>query len=154
MITRMGVASVFVFDYEQAKSFFVDRLGFNELFDLRMDDGMRWLTVTPPADPRFQLSLAVPGPPMHDTETAATIRGLVAAGALSGGGWNTDDCRATHAEYAARGVEFLQEPYEVPYGIEAIFRDPFGNWYSLNELNAAALDPQAAAEHFAPGSEP
>ncbi|QBI54399.1 VOC family protein [Streptomonospora litoralis] len=151
MITRMGVASVFVFDYEQAKRFFVDRLGFEERFDLQMDDGMRWLTVGPPADPQFQLSLTVPGPPLHDEEAAAAIRGLVAQGALSGGAWNTDDCRATYAEYAARGVEFLQEPHEVPYGVEAVFRDPFGNWYSLDEVSPAAFDPGAMAEHYRPG---
>lgn len=151
MITRLGVAGVFVFDYEEAKRFFLDRLGFEERFDVTMDNGMRWLTVGPPADPRFQLSLQVPGPPLHDEDTAQAIRALVAKGALSAGAWNTDDCRATHAAYAARGVEFLQEPREVPYGVEAVFRDPFGNWYSLNELNTAALDPDAMAERFEPG---
>ncbi|GAA1767291.1 VOC family protein [Streptomonospora arabica] len=151
MITRLGVASVFVFDYDEAKRFFLDKLGFEQRFDLMMDDGMRWLTVGPPADPVFQLSLSAPGPPMHDEETARTIRGLVAQGALSAGAWNTDDCRATYAAYRARGVEFLQEPHEVPYGVEAVFRDPFGNWYSLNELNEAALDAEAMAERFGPG---
>ncbi|MUL40584.1 VOC family protein [Streptomonospora sp. PA3] len=151
MITRLGVAGVYVSDYTEAKRFFLDKLGFEERFDLRMDNGMRWLTVGPPADPGFQLSLSVPGPPMHDEETAAAIRGLMAKGALSAGAWNTDDCRATYELYSARGVEFLQEPREVPYGIEAVFRDPFGNWYSLNELNPQALDAEAMAERFAPG---
>ncbi|GAA4902574.1 VOC family protein [Streptomonospora salina] len=151
MITRLGVAGVFVLDYDEAKRFFLGKLGFEERFDLAMDDGMRWLTVGPPADPGFQLSLQVPGPPMHDADTAATLRALVARGALSGGAWHTDDCRATHAAYAARGVEFLQEPRDVAYGVEAVFRDPFGTWYSLNELNEAALDPQAMAERFGPG---
>ncbi len=30
-------------------------------------------------------------------------------------------------------MEFLQAPQERPYGIEAIFRDDNGNWYSLTE---------------------
>lgn len=148
MITRMGIATVYVLDYEEAKRFFVDKLGFEERFDLSMGDGIRWVTVGPAGDPRFQLNLAVPGPPMHDEESAAALRALLAKGTLSGGAWFTDDCRATYAEYSARGVEFIQEPQERPYGIEAVFRDNSGNWYSLNEPSPDALDPAAMAEKF------
>lgn len=31
------------------------------------------------------------------------------------------------------GAGFIQEPQERPYGVEAIFRDDNGNWYSLTE---------------------
>ncbi|PSK97415.1 catechol 2,3-dioxygenase-like lactoylglutathione lyase family enzyme [Murinocardiopsis flavida] len=152
MITRIGVTGVFVFDYEESKRFFIDKLGFTERFDLTMENGYRWLTVGPPADPHFQLNLTVPGPPVHDEETAAAIRTLLAKGALSGGAWNTDDCRKTFEEYSARGVEFIQEPQERPYGVEAVFRDNSGNWYSLNETRPEAFDPDAMAQEFAPGS--
>ncbi|NED99805.1 VOC family protein [Phytoactinopolyspora halotolerans] len=148
MITKLGVASVFVNDYEEAKAFFIDKLGFELRQDVTMENGFRWLTVGPPASPEFQLSLTVPGPPMHDEETAASIKALMAKGALSAGAWNTDDCRKTFAEYSARGVEFLQEPAVRPYGVEAVFRDDSGNWYSLNELNEQALDQDAMAEVF------
>jgi predicted enzyme related to lactoylglutathione lyase len=30
-------------------------------------------------------------------------------------------------------VTFLQEPTERPYGIEAVFRDDSGNWFSLTQ---------------------
>jgi hypothetical protein len=30
-------------------------------------------------------------------------------------------------------VEFLQEPAERPYGVEALFRDDSGNWFSLTQ---------------------
>lgn len=151
MITRLGVTGIFVLDYEESKRFFVDKLGFEERFDLTMENGFRWLTVGPPGDPYFQLNLAVPGPPMHDEETAAAIRALLAKGALSGGAWNTDDCRRTFEEYSARGVEFLQEPQERPYGVEAVFRDNSGNWFSLNETSADAFDSEAMAREFKPG---
>ncbi len=45
----------------------------------------------------------------------------------------TDDCRATYAELKAKGVTFLQEPAERPYGIEAVLRDDSGNWYSFTQ---------------------
>ena len=34
---------------------------------------------------------------------------------------------------SAKGVSFLQEPAERPYGIEALFRDDSGNWFSLTQ---------------------
>ena len=34
---------------------------------------------------------------------------------------------------AGRGVEFSQEPKEMPWGKFAIFLDPEGNWYGLRE---------------------
>ncbi|NED95268.1 VOC family protein [Phytoactinopolyspora alkaliphila] len=148
MITGLGVAGVFVADYEEAKAFFIDKLGFELRHDVTMENGFRWLTVGPPASPTLQVALSVPGPPMHDEETAASIRALMAKGALSAGAWDTDDCRRTYEEYSARGVEFLQEPAERPYGVEAVFRDNSGNWYSLNERNDKAFDTKAMAEAF------
>jgi len=34
---------------------------------------------------------------------------------------------------AVAKVPFLQEPAERPYGIEVLFRDDSGNWFSLNQ---------------------
>jgi hypothetical protein len=39
----------------------------------------------------------------------------------------------SHPEVKGKGVTFLQEPAERPYGIEALFRDDSGNWFSLNQ---------------------
>ena len=152
MITQLGVAGVFVTDYDEAKEFFVGKLGFEERHDVVMDNGFRWLTVGPPASPAIQLHISVPGPPTHDDATAAMLRELMAKGVLSAGAWNTDDCRATYELYRSRGVEFIQEPHERPYGVEAVFRDPFGNWYSLNETNEQAFDRQAMEKSYSPAS--
>jgi predicted enzyme related to lactoylglutathione lyase len=47
----------------------------------------------------------------------------------------TDDCRAEAAELKGRGVEFVEEPEERPYGIDAGFRDPSGNHLRLTQVN-------------------
>jgi hypothetical protein len=39
----------------------------------------------------------------------------------------------TYAELKAKGVEFLSPPDERPYGVEAMFRDDSGNWFSLTQ---------------------
>ena len=46
---------------------------------------------------------------------------------------NTNNCRATYAELKAKGVAFMSEPKEQLYGIEALFKDNSGNWFSLTE---------------------
>jgi len=80
----------------------------------------------------MQLTLALPGPPLDD-DSAAAIRTMMAKGALHAVGLATDDCRKTYEELTARGVEFLQEPSERPYGVEAVLRDDSGNWLVLME---------------------
>lgn len=133
MIKRLSHAGVWVLDQDEALAFYTGKLGFQVRTDARMDNGFRWLTVGPKDDPGFELILANPGPPMLDEESAAVVRGLVAKGALGAGVWQADDCQKTYQELSAKGVVFLQEPAERPYGIEAVFRDNSGNWFSLTE---------------------
>ncbi|GAA1644859.1 hypothetical protein GCM10009744_39410 [Kribbella alba] len=45
----------------------------------------------------------------------------------------TDDCRKTFDELVAKGVEYIQEPSDRPYGVEAVLRDNSGNWLVLVE---------------------
>ena len=75
---------------------------------------------------------------MFSPEDAETTKALVAKGALGGGVFNTTDCRASYEELKAKGVTFLQEPADRPYGIEAVFRDDSGNWFSLTQAKAYA----------------
>jgi len=58
------------------------------------------------------------------------------------GAFTTDDCRGDFRAFSSRGVQFIQEPQQRPYGIEAIFRDDDGNWYSLTQPHAT-LDESA-----------
>jgi glyoxalase/bleomycin resistance protein/dioxygenase superfamily protein len=41
--------------------------------------------------------------------------------------------RKTYQELKARGVQFLQEPQERPYGIDALMKDDSGNWFGLTQ---------------------
>jgi len=139
VITKLSHAGVLVLDQDSAKTFYTDKLGFTLRNDVQMGSefgdaggGFRWLTVSPPGQPELEFILAAPEMG-HDEETARLLRELLAKGAFGGGVWETDDCRKTHAELSGRGVTFLQEPAERPYGVEAVFRDDSGNWFSLTE---------------------
>jgi catechol 2,3-dioxygenase-like lactoylglutathione lyase family enzyme len=132
VIKSLAIATVWSTDQDRDKKFFVETLGFRECTDLRMGD-MRWVTVSPPDQPELQLTLMPPSGPGLDPESREAVEKLVTKGALGAGVFSTDDCRATYEDLKAKGVEFVQEPQERPYGIEALFRDPSGNWYSLTQ---------------------
>ena len=131
MITGISIVSVWVLDQDAAKEFYASKLGFTVTNDLTLDNGMRWLTVRPPGSQTQELLLMDPLHSMLDEETAQQVRALIAKGALSPGVLATTDCKADHAVLAERGVEFIQEPAERPYGIEALLRDDSGNWFSF-----------------------
>jgi catechol 2,3-dioxygenase-like lactoylglutathione lyase family enzyme len=132
MITRLSHATVYVLDQERAKSFYTEKLGFEVHADMTAD-GFRWLAVGLKGQPDLDLTLAEPKPPMFDPEAAEQFRTLIAKGAIGAGVMRTDDCRATYEALKAKGVQFVQEPTERPYGTEAVFRDDSGNWFSLTQ---------------------
>lgn len=131
MIQRQSHSNVYVLDQDRAKAFYTEKLGFAVLEDVKLGD-FRWLTVGPKGQPDHQIVLMPIRPsPFMDEASCAQLRELVAKCGVSSGVFQTSDCRATFAELTAKGVEFVHEPTERPYGIEALFKDDSGNWYSL-----------------------
>lgn len=134
MIQRMSHTPIYVLDQDSAIDFYVNKLGFSIHTDAKMGEDFRWVTVTPPGQPDLELTLMKIAPGMAwDEETASTIKNLVKAGKMGAGVFNTPDIYKTFEELKAKGVEFVQEPKEEFYGIEAIFRDDSGNWFSLTQ---------------------
>lgn len=132
MITNVSLISVFVQDLDESLAFYTDVLGFDAKDDIQLGPDYRWVTVSHPHQPELVLHLAIPGPPMSEDLVAAMQRAQ-AEGGLPGVGLNVDDCRKTYETLRAKGVEFLQEPAERPYGVEALMRDNSGNWMVLVE---------------------
>lgn len=133
MINGISIVSVWVLDQDSAKDFYANKLGFTVTTDIKLDNGMRWLTVRPPGNDHQDLLLMDPLHSMLDEESAQQVRALVAKGVLSPGVMATSDCKADHHALAGQGVEFTQPPSERPYGIEAVMRDDSGNWYSFTQ---------------------
>jgi predicted enzyme related to lactoylglutathione lyase len=134
MIQRMSHSAIFVLDHDQAKDFYVNKLGFEVKFDEKMANGFRWLTVSPKGQPELQIILmkVVKSSKLQDQDVAA-IGELMQKGAFGAGVFQTADCRKTYEELKAKGVQFLSPPKEQFYGVEAVFCDPFGNWFSMTE---------------------
>ncbi|HEY4675996.1 MAG TPA: VOC family protein [Candidatus Angelobacter sp.] len=141
MIQRMSHSAIFVLDQDVAKDFYVNKLGFEVSMDQSMPNGFRWLTVSPKGQPDLQIILMKVAPSPFDVanvqkiqpQDVETIGGLMKKGAFGAGVFQTADCRKTYEEMKAKGVEFLSPPKDQFYGVEAVFRDPFGNWFSMTQ---------------------
>jgi len=137
MITKLNVAAIYVLDKDQALDFYVNKLGLQKGNDVRQGT-YRWLTVRVPGDVT-EISLEVPGPPLHDEATAGQLRELVTKGALTGLVFNADDVRGLYETLKTRGVtDFTQEPTEHFYGTDMGLRDPFGNAIRILQQGKAA----------------
>lgn len=134
---KIGTAQLWVHDQDEALKFYTEKIGFEVREDVTMAElgNFRWLTVGPAGQPDIAITLmAIPGPPVMDNDTAKQVGDLMAKGFAGTIFLLTDDCRGTHRELAERGVEFVEEPEERPYGIDAGFRDPSGNHLRLTQL--------------------
>lgn len=138
---RIGTVQLWVHDQEEALAFYTRKLGMEVRVDATLPEmgDFRWLTVSPVGQPDVTIVLmAIPGPPVMDTDTAEQVRTLMGKGFAGTIFLVTDDCRASYEELSARGVEFVEKPEERPYGIDASFRDPSGNHIRLTEVRELA----------------
>jgi catechol 2,3-dioxygenase-like lactoylglutathione lyase family enzyme len=139
MIQNISLVTVYCLDQDQARDFYVEHLGFQARVDVTLGEGYRWVTIGHPNQPELEVTLMVPGPPLSP-EAADFIRGQLEAGQMGGLGLRVDDCKQTYAELSAKGITFLQEPADRPYGVEAVMRDNTGNWLVLVEPKAFTPD--------------
>lgn len=133
MITKLSHITFYVSDQTRAYDVYVNKLGFKIGTDMTMDNGFRWLTVRPPEQPDVEIVLAEPNQPMFSAEMVPHVRALLENHAMGGGVWETDNCQKAYEQMKAKGIEFLKPPTKEFYGIEALFRDGCGNWFSLTE---------------------
>jgi len=133
MIQKLSHTTIYVLDQEQALDFYTNKLGFEVRMDMTMDNGFRWLTVSPKGQDIELVLMKVEAGMSMDEETATALRTLIEKGKLGMGVFETPDIYKTYEELKAKGVHFRSEPEEQFYGIEAIIQDDSGNWFSLTQ---------------------
>ena len=137
MLKQLTNVQVWVHDQDEALAFYTEKLGLELREDVTVPEmgNFRWLSVGVPGQDDVAITLmAIPGPPVFDEDTRAKIQEVLARGASGGLFFATDDVQRSYEELSKRGVEFLQEPTEQPYGIDAGFRDPSGNNMRMAQL--------------------
>lgn len=127
MITGLSVLTVLVHDQDEALEFFTEMLGLELENDVTIAEGFRWLTVSPPNADGPQITLVE-----ADTEERkARVGNQVVDHVLCV--FETEDCQEAYETLRDRGVQFLGEPSERPWGTEVVFEDLYGNRYDLHE---------------------
>jgi catechol 2,3-dioxygenase-like lactoylglutathione lyase family enzyme len=138
---KLNSAQVWVHDQEEALAFYTEKLGMEVRADVTLPElgDFRWLAVGPAGQPDVAIVLmAIPGPPVMDAETAEQVKTLMAKGFAGTIFLGTDDVYTDVEELKNRGVDFVEEPEERPYGIDSSFRDPSGNHIRLTQVREVA----------------
>jgi predicted enzyme related to lactoylglutathione lyase len=136
---RIANAQLWVHDQDAALAFYTEKLGWEVRADVTLPQmgDFRWLTVGPAGQPDFSVVLmAIPGAPVMDEATREQVADLMGKGFAGTVFLTTDDAQASYEELKGRGVEFVDEPSERPYGIDASFRDPSGNNFRVIQQSA------------------
>jgi serine phosphatase RsbU (regulator of sigma subunit) len=119
---RLHFVNVYVRDQERSLRFFVDKLGFTLVADVRFASGRRWVEVSPP-DGTAILALVLPIEGL-DQEKFVGRSGLVT--------FLAEDIDRTYREWSERGVHFTIPPQTPAWGgTFCHFVDPDGNSFSL-----------------------
>ncbi len=125
MRQRVTQFTVNVRDYDEALSFYVDKLGFECVEDTDLGDGKRWVRVRPHGSSGASILLA----------RATSAEQLASVGRQTGGRvfafLETDDFRRDYDALVARGVAFVRPPSDERYGQVAVFEDLYGNRFDL-----------------------
>ncbi len=119
MEMRLELVPVPVSDVDRAKAFYVEKVGFHEDIDQRLNETVRFVQLTPPGS---ACSIAI-GEGIVSQEPGSSS-GLILV---------VQDIRATYEELTQRGVD-VTEPAMQPWGaVHADFRDPDGNGWTLQQ---------------------
>jgi catechol 2,3-dioxygenase-like lactoylglutathione lyase family enzyme len=138
---KLASTQLWVHDQDEALAFYTQKVGWEVRADYTLPElgDFRWLAVGPPAQPDISIVLmAIPGPPVFEQGVADQLRDLLGKGAVGTLFLQTDDVHAAYNELRGRGVEFVEEPEERPYGIDSSFRDPSGNSVRVTQVREPA----------------
>jgi catechol 2,3-dioxygenase-like lactoylglutathione lyase family enzyme len=125
MTQHISSLTLIVPDYDDAITFYVQKLGFQLVEDVVLSSTKRWVVIRPQGASETGLLLAQADSPEQ----------LAAIGQQAGGRvfliLRTDDFDRDHARFKSAGIDFLEDPRTEPYGKVAVFRDAFGNKWDL-----------------------
>ena len=128
---RLGLVSLVVRDYDEALAFYTGKLGFSLVEDSFVpEQNKRWVVIEPPgaSGQGARLLLARGANEHQQTRIGDQTGGRVFLFLY------TDDFWRDFNAYKARGVEFVRDPSEAPYGTVAVFKDLYGTMWDLVQL--------------------
>lgn len=122
MITKLTHVTLWVKNQDDAKTFYVDKLGFKvHTDDSKTIPGYRWLSVQPPDQQDVQIVLGIARKPEE----------IAAVGKQGTWVLGSDNIQEDYRQLKSRGVKVHSEPNVNPYGTDFVFEDLYGNTFDL-----------------------
>lgn len=116
-------------DYDEAISFFTEKLDFTLIEDTyQPEQDKRWVVVAPPGSLETTILLARASNPKQEAYIGDQTGGRVFLFL------RTNDFWRDYHKMVSRGIEFARAPKETEYGIVAVFKDLYGNLWDLVEF--------------------
>jgi catechol 2,3-dioxygenase-like lactoylglutathione lyase family enzyme len=135
MLQSLAAVTVLVPSYDEGLAYFRDVLGLAVLEDTPLGPNKRWVVVAPSKEAGTALVLAVPSDDRQRTRVGDQAGGRV------GFFLHTTDFYSDYEALRVRGVKFLETPRREPYGLVAVFVDPWGGKWDLLQPAKGAYDP-------------
>lgn len=120
MDMKLELVPVPVTDVDKARDFYVKQVGFNLDYDVRVNEKLRFVQLTPPGS---ACSICM-GEGITDDMKPGTQKGLQLV---------VKDARSAHKELKSRGVK-VSDVTPLEWGVFVYFSDPDGNSWALQEL--------------------
>ena len=135
MITGIIHTALIVDEYEKAKSFYCDILGFSVVEDTQLPTGKRWVRLKAPGGNGSEILLS----------KAVDEKQRAAIGNQTGGRvlffLHTNNFDSDYKLFQSKGVQFTEGPWDEIYGKVAVFKDLYGNRIDL-------IQPRDASQNF------
>ncbi|EFV75213.1 MULTISPECIES: VOC family protein [Cytobacillus] len=123
MINKIGKITVYVEDQEQAKDFWLNKMGFVLKLEQPMGQNAAWIEVGPSNDEFTTLVLYSKEAMKQQNPSAVAHPSIL---------FSTSDIEAAYEQMKQNGVE-VEDMLKMPFGTMFTFKDQDGNNYLLRE---------------------
>jgi catechol 2,3-dioxygenase-like lactoylglutathione lyase family enzyme len=127
MNQRIAHIALVVDDYDEAITFYTEKLSFILVEDTVLSETKRWVLVAPPGSAGCQLLLAKAANEEQKSRVGNQTGGRVFLFLY------TDDFWRDYKNMKEKGIIFVREPVAEKYGTVAVFKDMYGNLWDLLE---------------------
>jgi predicted enzyme related to lactoylglutathione lyase len=116
---KIELVAIPVTDVDRAKAFYVDQVGFNADHDMQVNEGLRFVQLTPPGSAcSIVMGTGITEMPPGSQKGVQVV---------------VEDAEAARQELIGRGVS-ASDVVVQPWGSFVTFSDPDGNTWSLQQL--------------------
>ena len=131
MVQSIAHIALVVRDYDEAIDFYTKKLNFTVVEDTyQPEQDKRWVVISPPGSMGITILLARASKPEQESFIGNQSGGRVFLFL------NTDDFWRDYNQMVSRGIKFVREPKDQPYGEVAVFKDLYGNLWDLLQLKS------------------